>query len=534
MTDTASFQTLINNALAAGGGTIDIPAGTFFFGDVNDPSLDPGVGNLIFRGAGRDATILTYIEGTGNVTDPTAHAMFKNIAPGPKGSIRFEHVQFRGTLPTVNTRQGGCPAWLDNYQSVSFFDCKFYNLSQMAMDIHFCQSGEVASCWFENIAADGARMRDTPNCFVHDSVFLRLGDDSIALHTSSGAPTAREGVIVRNNRIINGGPIKVLGGGVIKIEGNVLDFPNVCGIQVANTPAPEGNFPIFDLSITNNTINNLVYITGAGAPQTIGSAISVSGAAPRGSSSTHGTIPGHYDATGAAFVYPWNYLEVNTDDTTNPIASIPGVRIIGNTMRRTAPAVSAFSAYGFGSKLFQGAPYDPAITDASLRQMFGISFYGGGLVNANISGNTIESFGHGMTFAAPTSPYDYKNVLVKSNIISDFLYRGVLVNSAAFYADIKIIGNIIDGDIYRQYSNSNLNGTYASNSLPYGIDSGACTGITNIDNFFRNVCNPFSTAALPNCIVRGNIGYGSGSATFSPSNVGLGVMPASGYTYLSP
>lgn len=520
---TAAFQAAIDTVLAAGGGKIYIPAGTYWF--PAGTKLDPGVGGITFVGDGPDSTILHYNEGTTLPQyDGTEH-LFRNIADTAKNTLVFDNLQIRGTLDTREGRWAN-PLFLDFYPSIQIRNCKFYNIAGVAMDLHKNDHVLVDGCKFENIAGDAIRARDTPNCIITNNHILRTGDDSIAIHTSDAYTPSREGIIVSENRLVNCGAIKLLGGRVAQIINNTLELPNLWGIVVSNDNGnDEGNLSLRDVTISGNTILDAVSIS-SGTPATTTVGIEVTGIVPRGVASTDSTIPGMYNSTTGEFIYPWDYDEIVVDTATNPVGFIHGISITNNIIRRSRPAVSAFSDYGHGTRLWQGVSYDPAITDAHLKLNTGIVI-GGGYRGLLVTHNIIESCNVGMAFVAGTFNRQYENTLVKSNLLYDCSTRGVLVNSSSFTQDITIEDNYINCDPYRQNSNSNIDGTYDADSTPKGIDIGDVDGVNVVGNKFANVCKSIATNDITKQILKENVLSCQPVATvvgFTNTNKGIGVL----------
>ena len=537
--ETNPFQLAINAVLAAGGRRIYIPAGTYYF-DGPSPSLDPGAGGIVFYGDGRDATTLKWAGSTTgvyikDVNDPSSKALFKNIINTPKNSLLFEKIKFQG-LWVNGLNGGGASMWLDYYDDITIRDCSFIDCANICIDLHFLQSFHCEdNMWIDN-ARDCIRVRDTPNCVVTGNYILRNGDDAIALHISDdsiGTWPIRSQMVVTGNNIINAGTIKCLGGRRIVIADNTLRFPNLVGIQVTSSSAfPEGNTNIFDVTVCNNIISDLLSVTTP-IPQTTATAIAVHGQTPRGSASTNNTIPGQYDSTTSAFVFPWNVADVDTSNLANPATATTGINISGNTIRRTAKTVSAFSDYGFGTRLFGGVEYNPAITDESLRQTAGVRIDFPGFKSAIISNNIIENFLNGISFASATSNFDYIDVLVESNVISNCINRGVLVNSSNFSVGITIRNNVLNLDPYRQNLNSNVNGTYIAQGLPRGIDLANNRGAVVTGNNFYNTCEAIQSNVQTSLIISENyLNCGAITAVgFDAAHKGIGVIlsPALGY-----
>lgn len=520
----AIIQNAINVALALGGANILFSAGLYGVSTLA-ASLDPGVGNLRFLGVGGSG--LCYFEGNSNAI--STNYLFKNIANVTKQALRFESVNFFGTLDLFG-RRGRTALFLDYYTDVYLDKCTWYNVAAEAMDFHFLHSFFCLDGTFTNIAADGVRCRDTPNCMVDGNEFFRVGDDSIALHCTD-VVNARRGLEVVNNRITVGGGIKCLGGRKTRIAGNHLDLPNVTGIQIISaTSGTEGNVPLFDISITDNVIENLVDIPVGGVPVANSSAITVNNAGFRGSTATHSVPPGFYDNTGAAWVYPWTYNDTFTDVAANAIPPLSGLVISGNVVRRTRPTAAAFYDYGFGTAIEQGVSYNPAITDTNLRQAAAVSISGGALWDSTISDNIFNHVVAGISFAAPAFDLAYRNVSIKDNDISDYTARGIQVATAAFHVQMKIENNFFGGDMYRAAANSNLDGTYAATGVPNALDTGNLLGVEFSYNSVQNVCVVVQSNVLASMDVRENMLFAALPAAigFNVSNRGIGNCPRAG------
>ncbi|WP_292251354.1 right-handed parallel beta-helix repeat-containing protein [Mesorhizobium sp.] len=386
----------------------------------------------------------------------------------------------------------------------------------------------MRNCWFEDVAADCARVRDTPNIIVEGNYILRNGDDAIALHTSDGSATGtREGVIVANNHLVNAGAIKALAGRVVHIVNNRIELGNLCGIQVLTAAGgSEGNYPIRDIIITGNILLDMLYYNGT-LSGGLASGIIMKGAVAAGQASTHNTRPGRYDATGAVWIYPWDYDEVDVDSGVSVVPPTYGVRVSGNVLRRSRPAVANFSAYGTGTRMWQGVATDPAVTDAHLQAGFGINM-GGSLTDALVTENIIESYQNGVNFDNPTYSGQYERVIVSRNVMRDILNRGFL-SSGAFTVDITIEDNDIDCDTYRRNANSNVNGTYGALSVPRGVDIGNLIGAKVLRNRFRNCCQALAANNVTQIRVAGNILSGQPVAAalgFTNTNKGIGLLEA--------
>jgi len=494
--DQVAFQAAINAALAAGGGTIYIPKGIYNFPNTSTAAkLDPGIGNLTFKGDGYTSSILKYWEGTGS--DQQGN-LFSNITNNPaKGALIFQDLQIQGSLGTRTGRHGN-PMWLDYYSEVLINSCKFYNIAGTAMDLHYCGSFKCIDSHFENIAADGVRARDTLDCLVTGNKLLRTGDDPIALHLTGGTSPSSifpqaERFIVSNNTVINcaGGCVLVSGGRKTIITGNT--FTLMRGLSISPYfGTDEGFRPIYDIMISNNSFSDMCYgtTTSLFASQAIAIFSNTNSTA-----STNNTIPGDYDSVTGEFILPRDYTQSNTYNQSGPRTQ--NVVVQGNAFSVTRSGVAAFSDFGYGQRNYQGVNYNYAVPENDLLPANAIAFYGQ-FENVNVSNNIIKDCYSAIviepqiTEDANDSPNrNIKNFIIDSNLIYNSQSQGIYINTPSSVnnnRDITISNNVINCDPYRLSSNSNLDGTYDSESIPRAIFSGYSKGIKIHGNKFKNCC----------------------------------------------
>ena len=529
--NTVAFQAAINAVLTAGGGSVYIPQGVYFF--PAGQKLDPGAGNIMFYGDGMDASVLYYNEGTTVPGFAGVDHLFRNVANVTKKNLQFQDLQFRGTLnETTRAGRWANPLFLDYYPTLTINSCKFLNIAAEAMDIHFCGYFKCVDNYFKNIAADGIRARDTSNCFVSGNYLEQLGDDAIALHTTNSVLPTRQGLIITNNRIVNGGAIKCLGGRVVQITNNQLELLNFWAINVetASGVDPEGQNGIRDIVISNNIILDQLSISSvsSGTPQTSYVGIQVLDTTPRGAAVTNNVIPGDYNSTTGAFVLPYDYDQQDFQSVASPVPYSNGLVVSNNILRRTRPAVTNFSDYGYGKRLFQGVPYNPAISNADLRGNIGINI--GVSRNVSINNNVIASnYSRGIAINATTIRRAV-DIIVSSNIIFDIFGFGFLTESSVNGQNIVVNNNLFDCDPYRLSSNSNMDGTYIANDIPIAVSLQNAAGVKVFNNTFKNCCaaviNNFQSILKDNILVCEPVVNG-----FSTSNIGIGVVQAASGEY---
>jgi hypothetical protein len=398
----------------------------------------------------------------------------------------------------------------------------------------------VSGCVFYSIARDACRARDTKHVIIDGNFFNRTGDDCIALHTASSTletfTPIREGLIITNNVMVNTHKVSILGGRRVLFSSNYMLLMNSAALSIASGDGTEGDNALLDIVVQGNIFSDLHSTTSATA--TAGNAyVAIDADAARSGTAPNDTAPYQYDSGDAAIVRPYNWYQGNNNTAANPVPPAKSVVISDNTFGRSKKAVAAFSEYGVGTVLHAGVAYDPAMTDAIARPAAGIQIATAPPVGLMIASNRIEHTQSAITLPAPTDNHDIKDVVISGNSIFDFTLRGILVGSGSFNCDVLIEGNNITGDVYRDGSNSNIDGTYDANGgLPDGVSVGNCTGVVIRNNNFKAVCRPVFTNADASNIISGNVvRCGVPAATgFSASNKGVGnVMTGNGrYRYI--
>ncbi|MEH6451277.1 MAG: phage tailspike protein [Oleispira sp.] len=506
-----------------GGGELLIPSGIFWFEGNNSIAL--GVGNITVRGEGNDVSILHFDEGTTAPPQSADNFIFRDIDNIAKGSLTFKDFQFRGTLN--NTDRAGRwshPVWLDYYTDVAVDNVKFLNIAGVGMDFHFLDSFSITNCHLENIAADGVRCRDTPNILVDNNFILRNGDDAIACHTTDLVDDARDNLIVTNNILINAGSIKNIAARSMTVANNLQILPNFVGIWVFAGAGPEGGTQLRDINVHDNSILNPISIDASGLPETTAGGIILAGLDARGSASTNGVAPTGYDSVSGDFIYPWDHQDGFEQDAADAIAPMAGINVHSNVIRRTLPSVAAFSDYGYGTRLFQGVGYDPAMDDTALRYNDGVKLEGA-IQASSIRTNTIMHCKTAVNLSQliDNDGFVYE-IVISDNITSDITNRAFIMQGSSNY-DVTLRNNNFDGDKYRKQSNSNTDGTYSSSGVPTAIDTGSSKGVKLIGNRFKNFNTLLATNVEADVYVDSNIVSCDPSSTgFSVLNKGVGTV----------
>jgi hypothetical protein len=493
--NTAAFQAAITAAKLTGK-NVYIPGAlnSYYFAQGSAALTLGTVASLRFVGD-QGRTILQWHEGT----TATPKYLFQDVNPGAggtkKGKLYFEGITFQGTYTTRWSNEGGGSAQLDHYNSIEFHKCRWYSINTLTTDIHFCDRVVWNNCEWETCSRDGARARDCYSVSVTNCRFVGLGDDAVAIHNSQYHVTYNpdtgeaigEGMIVTGCYFDNvSSCVSAQGARVATIANNVMLRTGYAGIFITEV-GTEGVHPRFNIKIHDNQILD-GYQTQV--------AINVTMPTMRGTAASGSVIPSRPAATSGAFVYPWDWREIQTTDAADPIPPLVDIDISRNTIGRTLPSVAAYSVWGFGTRSRSTTYTDPAVTDDDLRFDAGITVSGG--LRVRVCDNTISNVGVGITYASQAIDPSFFNGMISGNTVFDCT-SGCIVAApgTARRLDLVISNNDCGGDYYRKSSNSLANGTYTSVfTNPSGIDLGAAKGVSVFGNKIANVVRPIHQAAI--------------------------------------
>lgn len=529
--NTAAFQAAIDDAIT-NGGTVYVPAGDYYFAQ-GSASLDPGAGGFGMVGEyGRSR--LFFHEGTSG----TPKSIIYNDEDVAKTDIYFHGITFKGTFGQTGRTTGSNytgAVFLDHYQELRFSYCRWENIYCMATDTHFNGYTSFDHCAFIDVAADGARMRESFYGSVTNCYFRRLGDDAVAFHggkyvetdgydPDDGSPR-REGLVCTGNVFADvSAPVTALGARQIIVEGNVANRFRTYFLFASNE-ASEGTHPMHSIKVRGNIALNL--ITG------IGAYVIISGQTPRGTTESGNIVPG-MPASDGVFVYPWNYQSADSQKAEDAFPPVANLDISGNEFGRTLPAVTNYSDWGFGTQGNGTYGSDPAVTDTNLRPPSGLNVVAAR--STTIQGNQIDSVTDGMYINAQSNMAQaIAGASIVGNTLRDFTGGGVRgTGITGKLIDLIIANNTFDGDVYRLSTNSNADGTYDDGTTyPRAIDLGTSYGATisgnNISNVAEIMQNPANHAISNNVVTADIAALGNNASNKGVRNI---LAPEYGFTYV--
>jgi hypothetical protein len=519
--DTTAVQNAINWAITVSGCVL-FGAGSHRFA-AGSAALNPGAGNIDFEGAGPDATILLFEDGSNTKN------LFLNTTSTLKGSLAFRGLQIKGQLAENGYVAGGGSAIVLNYYAkIVIEDCKFYDLSGMATQCEAIQSVRVVNNHFELIAIDQVRFRSSFNCIVMGNYFKNGGDDAIALHQANfiTGTNIREGLVVANNILEDACAIKCLGARMVTIQNNVLRRPKGIGIWVAGDPA-EGDDAIFSISVRGNQIFDQLGNASPGSAfaSAAFTAIQVQSNGPQ---SGGAVIPGENNTATGAFVTPYATRN-NAFSGGGPMPPLWNIDICDNTIARTLPA-GAYASWGYGNALTNpasGGFVNPTLTDTTMRPTNGIILEGT-MRSARIQGNTIACCNNAVGFSNSIDSFSLLDVTISNNLFFDIDQHCINTSTAGGTVNSKLVvaNNTFDLDPYHINSNRAANGKWAALGSPIALWASFLNGVQFLNNQVRNSCRiGYSNNGI---FYQGNILHCNPVNTgFDANNQGIGEVPSS-------
>lgn len=522
--DRTAIQNAIDAASTAGGGVVFFPPGIYL--KAGSSSAFQPKSNVVMRGVTGQSTIKL---------DPTSgtNPLLRNTST-PFSNFHIQDLIFDGGRTNANYALGSVNNDVYYGTNVSMQNVTVQNMLFFGMGFGFSDQVLIENCRFLNINRDGLYCWDTSNLRIANNYFEGINDDAISVHTSSAAtPPLRSKVVITGNTFYRCQGIHCLGPKSLLIADNVMNQMMSYGIAV-NAATTQGDTAGFGVIIRNNVIND-VFLRQEASPLNqeayyirLGSLSRNAGggsAAPGLPNTGTGAIVDLFGTTTG------NFWKTDVDGAT---ALNPGAYwwlVDGNILTRTLPAASAVSDWGGASSLQvgSGGQYSGAIPESAL-QMRGI-IMDGSFRHVMISRNQIATGKPCVTFygqSKGTTTIDqlaYWNVCLDNNLFQDFQDRGLdwQGNSGATKHDIKIRGNVFDGDPRHVHSNRGANGTWAANTYPWAIYMGNCEGKLVVGNDFKNVCNITQDATAGTNTYAANVQrLDPASSAFSTSNKGIG------------
>ncbi len=476
--DRNAFQAAFDEANAAGGGVVYIPAGRYRKADTAN-NVWTIYSNTSLAGEGDQSVIFFDDKSTqvrsGNdmiITDPSG-----------TGNIEFKNFKVEGTLLTeLNmTNQKFCFTG-NNINGLRFENITMVGLRAMATAFNQVKNGIFTGNRLEYIALDGLRATSSQNVIFSNNTFKAVTDDCIAAHAYNADSPRAGSFIITNNTIEASQGIKVLGAKELIISNNVMRRMLRTPIHIETTGAAniEGQTNSLSINITGNTISDTFGDRGTNSAIYC---IYQNGRSKQALAQQPGvsTLP-----------YDYNYL-TNINNGATVRSGMFGFNITNNIISRTLGDTAQYSNFGYGQlfdRITTGFYSNPAVNSAS-QITHGIIF-GSGINGLNISDNTISGTtftGINLVNITTSNIIDFNNVTISRNTIIDVVGYGILCNtsgSGVGASNILITSNTFDIDPFYRNANHAANNTWTATSGAAGILNSFLIGLYVSDNVFKN------------------------------------------------
>ncbi|MBE7181027.1 MAG: right-handed parallel beta-helix repeat-containing protein [Terriglobus roseus] len=529
---TANLQALLNAVAARGGGValLDQPGTIYLSGASVSGLILPSHVRLIC--SGRGSTTLLYDDRVGTGAHPAI-----SVTGTVDSSIEDCGIEGSRVAPLTTANRSHLIAGT-GAKRFALRRSRIENASFMGVAIDRSDEVEVTENFIRHTGADGIAVWNTPNADISRNLIVGANDDAISTHTNDDLiTTPRSGVIIADNRISESQGISALGAKATSIHGNVMRRMMAYGVMVrAGQGFAQGHTPAFAVSIHDNIIEDVFLRPEVNALNRLASYIFVDGG-PKQAATGEGVPP--LFGTGAGDLYA---------NARSPNVPSPGGRwisITGNTLVRTKPASTSWSAWGDVDRpagLYTGAnnggvPFTDGMPEINL-EVPGITVTGP-IADSEIRDNTFATTGQ-VCIAFPSGAVassDFDGLEIVENRCSDYRYAGV---SLPYGRDndqrIAILGNSFDADPRFVSPARGLGGTWKALGPPFGINAGFTSGLRIERNSFRNLVIPINPTPLGSvtAFLRDNIERVNPSAVgFAIANVGVGTVMVPGPEWTS-
>lgn len=531
--DAPAIQAAIDYAASIGGGEVVCPAGVYSIG----AKLTPG-SNITVRGCGKSATKFIIPVGV-----TTRNAIFFHTNPAISfTNFTLEDIGFVGRWNEYRSEiSDNGIVTLKFITNLTIRKCAFHYSRGFVLNVNECNTALIEGNIFEYAPRDMIAIWDTPDVRVLNNILRHNDDDGISISTEAvHIEPVRSRVIVTGNILEDTGPIRTQSPKNITITNNVISRTRGGGITVGVL-----NFSTNDISsghgiiVANNVITDVIdrhwFVDGT----QVGSANSRIYIAIDSIPLQAGTLPvppGEIDPNTGTVQSPYDfyYKKASIAAAVGSIRAPNAILVCDNICKRTLPAASAYSDWGYGQAYTKNGFVDYQVPDAILRGIG--SRIQLPITNLKVTGNLFEAGRYGIMLdmhpGMPLKSMAAKNVLISDNIITDFDLYGINWNpSAISHQDITIRNNSFDGDPLFISSKRGPNGTWTvGNSGPAAIHVNQLGSITINGNKIKNCAATLDQTGVSSLqYVEGNLLYADAAVVgFSTSNKGIGTIPPIG------
>lgn len=521
--DSAAFAAA--RAVASGGGTVRLSDRTYIVAS----DIDPGEG-ITWKGSGRGRTVVNVV---GN---PSGDRVF--ISTGvDRTSVAIEDMDLVGEW-LADQQQTGANGLitLTQYTDVRISNVGLHYGRTFGININNCRKVLVDSVTGRYCTRDMIGVWNTPDVQITNCDILGSDDDGISVNIDGTVQLpVRSRVIITGNILRDTSPIKVMAPKNVLIADNIIERAKGVGIHL-NTQRGDGFYKsnASNVHVVNNVITDVMsrgwFVDGTDGSVDNRCYIRINGADIDAGSLA--VPPGEIDPATGEMESPFDYVYATSGaSNADPVRRSDGIRVSGNTCKRTLPAVTNYSDWGYGEAFASDGFVDFEVTETTLTGMaiearlFAVS-------RLRIEDNDLLTGARGISFRFDNEADGLlRESSIKNNRIS-FCSEGGIIwpGTTLTHQDVEIEGNTVDCDPAHTHSNRGSNGTWLADANPTAFDvprlGGAIFRNNKVRNCGRAVVN---TGATANQEFFGNeVFCDAAQSGFSTSNAGVGNVPTIG------
>ncbi len=527
--DTAALNLAISKAALSPGSTIRLPACTYKFQVAAGTFGFRLPTGTTLRGDG-PRTVVTWNDA--EATDASPLYLFGPNDPGVRtANVAFRDFTVRGSGATAGLAPAYplLPTQIDGI-TIAGVTSEYSRI--MGIAVRGSTDVKITGNVVRYTRSDGINPSQCANVTVTFNEISHTDDDAIGAQSDIYDPWGvRRNLVITNNRIFDAQGIRVFSARHATIANNVLDSIRQHAITVETIPAnnatsQEGVAATIAVSITGNSITNLIDRSAVDNLNQGNAAITITGMASRAGSAA--AIPGEPAASGAIADPDREYF-ANSTSTALPTPGSYGVVVSGNLIARTYPATNGadprftkWSDLKVGPIWTRNGNVDPSVPESAMRGI-GVYVFGGVVRDVLVTGNLFRGIASGLVVGDGLRA---DNIVFRGNTLVDLSTAGLLVNttgkSRIYYDD-----NILDIDPYNKAASRKANGTWASANFPVALYQQQGGNVFARRNTFRNMNQIFPQWGTPlwffadNYVEADIVSFGA----FSTSNKGIGAVP---------
>ena len=523
-----AIQAAIDYVGGLGGGTVVVPGHRFYAKGLTPKS------NVLLKGVSRGTSRLMIPDG-----DDDANSIFLYTTETPLESVSFEDLTFEGqweAFPSLFAGNG--LVTLKFITDLRFLRCRFKNSRHFGLNINECADVTVDDCRFRYAVRDFCAIWATPDVTITKCRFNGNDDDSVSINWENGATLTepvRLSISVTHNHFKDCGPVRTQAPKGVQITHNIMHRMRGNGINLSvgnteNAKFSTGHSNIVAFNTILDVIGRQWFVDGGSGSVNNRVYIQIETVVPQ----TGGLDAAPGDLFGGEVFEPYGYnYDFATTSGNVGAARMPhGTIVTRNICRRTLPAVTNYSDWGFGEAYGKEGTLDYDVTDTDM-SCIGVRVV---LPQADlyIDDNLIQGVYSGIWFT-PKSGVTVadrlaRRVRVRRNTVSDFSLHGFNwdFSTPVTHQDISIEDNEFDGDPNFTHAERGANGTWVDAPTPVALSTPYLASAYIARNRIKNVSRVVlqtSVTTLQN--IEGNIQICDPAAVgYSASNKGIGTILA--------